>query len=137
MLHRLWASAQHEPDGTMKIAPEQTGTASSFLDEMIHRLGSHASFSASLDVEMNEVPFHVSAKGDSAIISFDRLPDALKVLWNFIPDSKHRTNSFEIFSNVLKKLGLTIYIQNHHFGVLGPKANPLYRKLLVIIGLLR
>ena len=121
----------------MNITSEQTRTASSFLDEMINRLGSHTSYNANLDVEMNEVPFHVSAKGDAAIISFDRLSDAWKILSNLIPVSKHRGNSVEMFNDVMKKIGLTIYIQNHHFGVLGPQANPVYRKLLIFVGLFR
>ena len=121
----------------MNKKPEQTRVASSFLDEMIHRLGSHTSYSGSLDVEINEVPFHLTAKGDSAVISFDRLSDAPKVLCTIVPDAKYRAKSIEMFNNVMKKHGLTIYIQNHHFGVLGPKANPVYRKLLSFIGLLR
>ena len=121
----------------MNITSEQTRTASSFLDEMINRLGSHTSYHANLDVEMNEVPFHVSAKGDAAIISFDRLSDAWKILSNLTPVSKHRGNSVEMFNDVMKKIGLTIYIQNHHFGVLGPQANPVYRKLLTFVGLFR
>jgi len=124
-------------DGTMKNAPVQPRTATSFLEEMIQRLGSQTSYRGSLDIEMNKVPFHVSAKGDSAVISFERLSDALKVLRNFIPVSKHRRNSVEMFSNILNKLSFTIYIQNHHFGVLGPRANPVYRMLLNFVGFKR
>ena len=121
----------------MKKAPVQTRTATSFLEEMIQRLGSQTSYRGSLDIEMNKVPFHVSANGDSAVISFERISDALKVLRNFIPVSKHRRNSVEMFSNILNKLSFTIYIQNHHFGVLGPRANPVYRMLLNFVGFKR
>ena len=123
--------------GTMNLATAQTFTESSFLEEMIHRLGSHTSYSASLDIEMNEVPFHVSAKGDSAVISFDRILDAIKFFRNFTPVSKNPRNSVEMVNNVMKKLSLTLYIQNRHFGVLGPKANPVYSMLLSFLFVLR
>lgn len=121
----------------MNPVTAQKRTASSFLQEMIHRLGSHTSYSASLDIEMNEVPFHVSAKGDSALISFDRLSDAIKFLRNFPPVSKHPRNSVGMVNNVMKKLSLTLYIQNRHFGVLGPKANPVYSMMLSFLFLLK
>ena len=123
-------------DGTMNAELDQTRAASSFLDEMIYQRGPHTSYSCSLDIEINEVPFQLTAKGDSAVISFDRLADAPKILCNIMPDAKYRAKSIEMFNNLFNKLGLTLYIRNHHFGVLGPKANPVYRKLLSFIGLL-
>lgn len=120
--------------GTMNVEPYQTCAVSSFLEEMIHHRRSHTFCSGSLDVEINEVQFHLAAKGDSAVISFDRLSDAPKVLCTILPDAKYRAKSIEMFDNLLNKIGLTIYIRNHHFGVLGPKANPVYRKLISFIG---
>lgn len=117
----------------MHTAPENPRTSTSFLNEMIHRLGARTSLVVNMDVELNEVPFHVTAKGDAAVISFDRFSDAWKILPDLIPNSKDRQKSFEMLGTIARKLGLTICIQYRHFGVLGPRENPLYHKLFVLL----
>lgn len=87
--------------------------------------------SMALDVEMDQVPFHLFADGDSAVISFDSLSDAVALFKRYRAIATNNTEQVILFNRMLEKIGLTICYQNRHFGFIGPKAHMILSKLFV------
>ncbi len=82
-----------------------------------------------LDVEINQVRFHVSADGDSAVISFDSFSDAKTLFKKYKAIASNNSEQVILFSKILSKIGLTICYQNRHFGFIGPNANLVLSKI--------
>ncbi len=76
-----------------------------------------------LDVEVDQVPFHLIADGDSAVISFDSLSDAIALFKRYKTIASKNNEQVIFFNSVLCNIGLTVCYQNRHFGFIGPKAN--------------
>jgi len=82
-----------------------------------------------LDVEVDQIPFHVFADGDSAVISFDSLSDAMTFFSSFKAYASKNNEHVIFFRKLLWKIGMTVCYQNRHFGFIGPKANLIVSKL--------
>ena len=80
------------------------------------------SVSTHLDIELDAIPFHLVANGDSAIISFDSLTDALSVFRKMRSAKFLKRVNFKKISRALSVMGITVYLQNRHFGLIGAKA---------------
>ncbi len=95
---------------------------------MANRLGTDVSCHARLDVELNKVPFQVSTKGGSTLISFKKFSDALKVVKRTKAILKQKKVSIEAMDEILSGMGVTVCIQNHYFRILGQNSKPIYHK---------
>ncbi len=82
-----------------------------------------------LDGEIDQLPFHVFADGDYAVISFDSLSDAMALLKRYKAIANSNNEQIILFRRMLAKIGLTICCQNRHFGFIGPNANSILSKL--------
>jgi hypothetical protein len=112
----------------MKDQPETTLLLPSATEKFLEVLDGRISVSMMLDVEMDQVPFHVFAEGDSAVISFDSLSDAMALLKRYKAIASKNNKQVILFKRVLSKIGITVCYQNHHFGFIGPKANLILSK---------
>jgi hypothetical protein len=81
-----------------------------------------------LNVEIDHIPFHIHADGKSAIISFDRLSDALALFRKYKSVASSNRRQIVSLSKMLSKIGLTVYYHNRYFGFIGPKANVILSK---------
>lgn len=88
------------------------------------------SVSTHLDIEIDMIAFHLVTKGDSAIISFDSISDAFSILRKMKSSSILRSANINALKRLLSSMGLTVYLQNHHFGLFGPKAGVFVPKLI-------
>ena len=93
-----------------------------------------------LDIEMNQIAFHVFTDGDSAVISFDGLCDAMAFLMRYraiaSENNEQVTGSdatYWLLNKLLWKIGITVCYQNRHFGFIGPKANLILSKLFTFV----
>lgn len=91
------------------------------------------SVSTQLDIEIDSVPFHLVTKGDSAIISFDSFADAISLFRKIKSTSALKSSRTKDFKNILNSMGLTVYLQNHHFGLIGPKAGLFFPQLFRLL----
>lgn len=87
---------------------------------------------ADLDLEVDRIPFNLTADGDSATLIFNRISDALTLFRKFISDADNPADRIGRANTALTNLDLTIYLQNRHFGVIGSKANPGLMRVLSV-----
>jgi hypothetical protein len=87
------------------------------------------SISTCLDVEFDKVPFHLVTKGDSATISFNSISDAFSMFGKMRSAKFLNGSQLQEFENILSHMNLTVYLQNRHFGLFGPKAGFFIPKL--------
>lgn len=86
-----------------------------------------------LDIEMNQIAFHVFTDGDFAVISFDGLSDAMAFLVRYIAIASENNEQVILFNKLLWKIGITVCYQNRHFGFIGPKANLILSRLFTFV----
>ena len=113
----------------MKDEPETTLPLSFASENVLKVFDRKISVSMMLDIEIDQIPFHVLADGDSAVISFDGLSDAIAFLMRYKAIVSKNNEHFILFNKLLWKIGITVYCQNRHFGFIGPKANLILTKL--------
>ncbi|MBM9604145.1 hypothetical protein [Desulfopila inferna] len=98
----------------------------------IQKSGKAPSLSTALDVEFNDIAFHFRAHEGKAILTFENWSNALdffremKKLASTAPDTINDIRHF------LHAIGLTIYLQNRKFGIIGPQAGYFIPGLLSI-----
>lgn len=106
-----------------------TGCRSQYQLQPDDEIAGEVVLSADIDVEVDDVTFHVSSHDCSALVSFKRLRDSYiiskKVRRLFASSGIQRAN----FEDNLQRLGITLFLQNHRFGVMGPKANRILRRI--------
>lgn len=88
---------------------------------------------AQMDIELNEIAFHIVVDGDSAVVSFDSFSDALhlcKMFAGFLSKAKDKSG---FYNSILSNLNTTVYLQNRHLGIVGPNANPLTSKFFKML----
>jgi hypothetical protein len=96
---------------------------------ILSKLGRNTEFTADMQVEVDQVAFSLVAGNEKIVVRFDNLSDA-RLLANsasrqYLKD-KHVLQNLEA---VLIRMNLTVYVQNRFLSILGPKANPLLRKI--------
>lgn len=114
---------------TMKDQPETSRLAPSSSLKILEVLDKRVSVAMMLDVEMDQVPFHLSADGDSAVISFDSFSDAMTLFKKYKATAGDNNEHLVLFKRMLAKIGLTICYRNHHLGFIGPNANLILSKI--------
>jgi len=112
----------------MKEESERTLLLPSAADKFLAVLDRRTSVSMILDVEVDQIPFHVFADGDSAVISFDSLADAMTFFSSFKAYATKNNEQVILFRKLLWKIGITVCYQNRHFGFFGPRANLILSK---------
>lgn len=117
----------------MKDEPETTLLLSSAVENLLEVFDRRISVSMMLDIEMNQIPFHVFADGDSAVISFDGLSDAIAFLMRYKAIASKNNEQILLFNKLLWKIGITVCWQNRNFGFIGPKANLILSKLFTFV----
>ena len=108
-------------------------TQYSFLNHIINTLDNRIEINAELDIEVNSVPLHLLAHGDSATISFRRIADIPKLLK--ILKSRHGFDKEKLKSlrEVLQKTDITIYLHNKLLGIAGPKAGFFFPRIVSLL----
>lgn len=107
----------------MKEESERNLLLPSDADKFMVLQDKSISVSMILDVELDQIPFHVFADGDSAVISFDGLSDAMTFFSRYKAYASRNNEQVILFKELLWKIGITVCYQNRHFGFIGPKAN--------------
>jgi len=77
---------------------------------------------ASLDVEFNNIPFHLDTKDGKAILKFDKWSGAVNF---FMQMRKHASDFPSLMSDIrhfLDSIELTVYLQNSRLAIIGPQA---------------
>lgn len=85
---------------------------------------------ADLHVEVDQVAFQVKASNDSIIISVQSFYDGYALLRKVLLPLAKNKKLRRYFEMVLNRNNKTIYFQNQHLGLFGPKANPISRMFL-------
>lgn len=117
----------------MKNQPEKTLLLPSAAENFLEVFDRRISVSMMLDIEMNQIAFHVFTDGDSAVISFDGLCDAMAFLMRYRAIASENNEQVIMFNKLLWKIGITVCYQNRHFGFIGPKANLILSKLFTFV----
>jgi len=112
----------------MKDQSKTTLFLPSGTEKFLEVLDRSISVSMMLDIEVNQIPFHVFADGDSAVISFDSYSDAMALFKRYKVFASKNNEQVLLFSKLLSKIGITVCYQNRHFGFIGPKANLILSK---------
>ena len=112
----------------MKDQPETNPLLAPAAEKFLEAFDRRISVSMMLDIEMNQIPFHVVTEGDSAVISFDGLSDAMAFLMSYRAIASKNNEHIILFNKLLWKIGITVCYQNRHFGFIGPKANLILSK---------
>jgi len=94
------------------------------------------SIHSELDIEVNTIHAHVTVHGNSAVISFNRWGDSLQFFRNIMKVPAMEKMSLRRLNEFLKSTGITIYLQNSSFAVLGPKSGLINAKIFKIISFL-
>ena len=87
------------------------------------------SISTHMDIEFENIPFHLVTKDGSATISFKSVFDALSIFGKMRSANLFSGSQLKEFESFLSILNLTVYLQNSHFGLFGPKAGFLIPRL--------
>ncbi len=99
-----------------------------YLDSFI-TLCKELDIHSDLDIELDNIPVHLKARGDSATLSFDKFGDifafARLIKRKYIIDR----SSLHSFKELFNKLGITLYLHNHYFGLIGPKSGVIFPSL--------
>ena len=112
----------------MKEQSERTLVLPCAAEKFLAVLDRRISVSMILDVELDKIPFHVFADGDSAVVSFDSLSDAMTFFSRFKAYASKNNEQVILFRKLLWKIGITVCYQSRHFGFIGPKANLILSK---------
>ena len=99
--------------------------------------GRKIKISTNLDIEVDNIPFHLIANGDSVVISFDKFSDALSLFTKTKSLPFSRVAFVHKIKQQLELMGMTVYLQNHHFGLAGPKAGIFFPRLFELLFALR
>ncbi|MGB3211066.1 MAG: hypothetical protein WBB19_10210 [Desulforhopalus sp.] len=113
----------------MKDIPETTQANQHAPWKFLEALDRRISVSIAMDIEMDRIPFHLTAEGDSAVISFNTFSDALLLLKKFKTLSSRNNEQVVMLQRMLSRLGVTVCYQNRHFAFTGPKANLILSRL--------
>lgn len=113
----------------MKDKSEIARFMPSASEKFLKVLDRRVSIKTALDEEIDQVRFHVSADGDSAIISFNNFSDAKALFKKYKFIASNNSEQVTLISRILSKIGLMICYQNRHFGFIGQNANLVLSKI--------
>lgn len=82
-----------------------------------------------LDVELDQVPFHLVADGDFAVITCHRVSDAVALFKKFKTMARSNNRQLILFKRALRIVELTLCYRSRRFGFIGPKANRILSKM--------
>lgn len=103
-------------------------------DNFIYQLANKkTSFIANLEIEVDRTPFHLVARGDSAVIKFNSFSDAIGMFRKIITSPIFSDSNILAIRKLIESMGITIYLQNHHFAVFGPKAGLFFPKFIGLL----
>ena len=94
------------------------------------RLGQTTILSAELEAEVDQAVFNLRAAQGEIIISINSLADARTLMRNTLVPLFRAKDAWAALESLLGRIDYTIYIRNLHFGIMGPRANPILKKLL-------
>ena len=103
------------------------------LRRVLHRINRDLWVSGKVDSEVNGIAFHMHVKGDSAVITFNSLTDAVRLLRSFARSCKHADDRKALLIFLRDDLKLTVYLQSRKFGIFGPHANFLISKIFSLM----
>ena len=115
---------------TLKAMPDslQHNTAAPY--SFLGRLNNDTSINADLRIEVDQAAFSLVTRNKKLLVIVKEFSDmqllakrANKMLFS-------HTNKLERFEAALHRMNLTVYVQTQFLPVLGPKANPLLKKIL-------
>lgn len=113
----------------MKSQFDTPGHLSGFFSRVLCDENRITRLDAQLDAEVDGLAFHVLADGDSAVISFDSLSDAFLLCKRFAGVIRKLNDTNVKYRSLLRNQNVTVYLQNRHFGIIGPKAGPIISRV--------
>ena len=117
----------------MNKRPEPNTNKKSFPLQLLSILDNRVSIRSKMDIEIDSIPMHIEADGNTAVISFKRIADIsalLKVFKKHYGFNRETLNSLKAFTH---KMGLTIYLNNKLIGISGPKAGFIFPGIIKLL----
>lgn len=87
-----------------------------------------------IEIEVDKIRFHLTSDGSSAVITFNRIAEAFALIKKLAEITDSFDDKRKGFEEFLRNNGLTIYIQNRHFGILGQNANKILARTAAVAG---
>lgn len=100
----------------------------------MQKSGKTPSLSASLRVEFNKIPFCLHSNDGKAILKFKRWSEAVTFFMEMRKYASASPSAIVDIRHLLNAIGLTVYLQNSRFAILGPQAGILLPGLLSVVG---
>ena len=97
---------------------------------ILSRLDGNTNFIAHLQIEVNQVAFYLTTENKKIFISSRKIGNLRHLSDNAILPHLSDKSILKSLESVLEKMDTTVDVQSRFLGILGPKANPLLRKLL-------
>lgn len=97
---------------------------------LAERLGRTTTLTAELKAEVDQAVFGLRAAQGEIIVSISNTADAQIILQRTLIPLFRANGAWAAFESFLDRIGYTIYYRNNHFGIMGPEANPILKKLL-------
>lgn len=91
-------------------------------------------FICDIEIEADMIRFHLTSDGSSVVIAFNRIAEAFSVFKKLAEITDSFDDKRKGFEEFLRNNGLTIYIQNKHFGILGQNANKILARTAAVAG---
>lgn len=90
--------------------------------------GGSLSIHGDIVIEVDNVTFRVESDGDSALVSFDRVSSLPKLVDKIRIAFFGAGRKQQFYEDILDRIGVTLYVHNRHFGIMGPNSNALLRR---------
>ena len=103
---------------------------SSLVGALVNRLNSTSTIAADLQVEVDQATFVIRVEGDEILVTPDRLSHLKILSTNLLRPLLGNSKTLYAFEEALERMGMTVYIYSRFAGILGPKANPLLRRIV-------
>ncbi len=93
------------------------------------------SLSSAIDIEVNQIPFHLRAHNGAAVLSFESWSNAFAFLKIVRKSEFAKQIRIRKLQSLLEKVDITFYLQNQRFALIGPRAGLVIPKLLTFASL--
>ena len=97
---------------------------------ILRRLDGTTELLINLQIEVNQVAYNLTTENHKVLITTERAKNLYLLAKGALRPIFRDKTTLSVLEAVLERMNLTVYVQNRFFSVLGPKANPFFRKLL-------
>ncbi len=117
----------------MENQPRYNKNPKKFPLQLLGLLDKRVSVHSVMDIEINNIPMHVVADGNTAVISFKRIADISAILRILKKHYGFNRETLSSLKAITHKMGLTIYLNNKLLGIAGPKAGFIFPGIIKLL----